>query len=169
MQFDERSFQCLWYMTNFLCMGQPTYPLSVNSTISMGLSSWGENSTHRFEESSCRGLPSEAPHQHLPSAEHQQISEIKNTRRKELQESPCPFNHMFKELHSYHLQCITCSKVLAQVHIAKRILFCSTSLPQTNTRWFNSTYSSFLNSKKCRWLISASSRMNNSSDIIRQK
>ena len=37
-------------------------------------------------------------------------------------------------------------------------VFCSTSLPITSTRWFNQCIQAFAYSKKCRWLISATSR-----------
>ena len=46
------------------------------------------------------------------------------------------------------------------------IYFCNTSLPLTSTRWLNQHIQAFPfpHSKKCRWLISATSRMNHSSE-----
>ena len=45
---------------------------------------------------------------------------------------------------------------------SKSEVFCSNSLPLTSTRWFNESIQAFPHYKKCRQLISATSRMNNS-------
>ena len=50
------------------------------------------------------------------------------------------------------------------------ILFCCNTLPLTSTRWFGQHIKAFPRSKKCRWLMSATSRnkqWSNDSDILR--